>query len=58
VFSHTASNTTNTAPFVYRITAFANGVMPGSSTVLQAIWRPNTPSLLTGQWQSWRLLRN
>jgi len=60
VFVHPASNAANTAaaaPFVYRVTAFAKGVMPSSSTVLQAIWRPPTPPALTGQWQSWHVLR-
>ena len=60
VFVHHASNAANTAaaaPFVYRVTAFAKGVMPSSSTVLQAIWRPPTPPALTGQWQSWHVLR-
>jgi len=52
-----AANTAAAAPFVYRVTAFAKGVIPSSSTVLQAIWRPPTPPALTGQWQSWHVLR-
>ena len=50
-----ASPTNN---FVYRITALANGVLPGSSTVLQAIWTRNVPTSTTGQWQSWHVLHD
>lgn len=50
-----ASSTDN---FVYRITALANGVLPGSSTVLQAIWTRNVPTSTTGQWQSWHVLHD
>jgi Tfp pilus assembly protein PilX len=46
------------APFVYRITTLANGVMPGSSTVLQAIWVRHTSTSSTGQWRSWHLLHD
>lgn len=46
----------NTTSFVYRITALANGVMPGSSTVLQAVWVRDTSTLATGQWRSWQVL--
>ena len=49
---------TNTTSFVYRITALANGVMPGSTTVLQAVWVRDTPTSLTGQWRSWRALHD
>ena len=49
---------TDTASFVYRITALANGVMPGSSTVVQAVWVRSTATAATGQWRSWHLLHN
>ena len=52
------ANTSPTAPFVYRITTLANGVMPGSTTLLQAIWVRNTPTSNTGQWQSWHVLHD
>lgn len=61
VFPQTNSNTADTsaaAPFIYRITALANGVMPGSTTVLQAIWVRNTPTTNTGQWRSWHVLHD
>ena len=52
----------NTTTFAYRITALANGVMPGSGTVLQTIWTRNTPTTSAttsaGQWQSWHLLHD
>jgi Tfp pilus assembly protein PilX len=48
----------DTASFVYRITALANGVMPGSSTVLQAVWVRSTATAATGQWRSWHLLHD
>jgi Tfp pilus assembly protein PilX len=48
----------DTANFVYRITALANGVMPGSSTVLQAVWVRSTATAATGQWRSWHLLHD
>lgn len=44
--------------FVYRITVLANGVMPGSSTVLQSVWVPSTANTVTGQWRSWHLLHD
>ena len=53
-----AANTSTTAPFIYRITTLAKGVMPGSSTVLQAIWVRNTPTANTGQWHSWHVLKD
>lgn len=46
----------NTTSFVYRITALANGVMAGSTTVLQAAWVRQTAT--TGQWHSWHLLND
>jgi Tfp pilus assembly protein PilX len=47
---------TTMPPFAYRITTLANGVMPSSTTVLQAIWVRSTPS--TGQWHSWHVLHD
>jgi len=44
--------------FIYRITVLARGVMPSSTTVLQAVWARATPSSLTGQWQSWHVLHD
>jgi Tfp pilus assembly protein PilX len=57
---HSSNNANNSsqAPFVYRITALANGVMPSSTTVLQAIWVRNTATSNTGQWRSWHVLRD
>jgi Tfp pilus assembly protein PilX len=52
------ANTPSSPPFVYRITTLANGVMPGSTTVLQAIWVRNTPTSNTGQWRSWHVLHD
>lgn len=49
---------TNTTSFIYRITTLANGVMPGSTAVLQAVWMRDTPTSLTGQWRSWRVLHD
>ncbi len=53
VFPQASSNN-----FVYRITTLAHGVMPGSSTVLQAIWTRNTSTSTTGHWQSWHVLHD
>jgi len=44
--------------FIYRITVLAQGVMPSSTTVLQAIWARATPTSPTGQWQSWHVLHD
>ena len=44
--------------FIYRITVLAQGVMPRSATVLQAIWARATPTSPTGQWQSWHVLHD
>ena len=44
--------------FVYRITTLANGVMPGSTTVLQAVWVRHNFTSLTGQWRSWHVLHD
>jgi hypothetical protein len=52
------ANDFSSAPFVYRITTLAKGVMPGSTTVLQAVWVRDTPKALTGQWHSWHVLHN
>ncbi|WP_333845576.1 hypothetical protein [Limnohabitans sp.] len=52
------ANHASTAPFVYRITTLAKGLMPGSTTVLQAIWLRDTPTALTGQWHSWYVLQD
>jgi hypothetical protein len=49
---------TNHSGFVYRITAMANGVMPGSTAVLQAVWVRNTAISPTGQWRSWHVLHD
>ena len=46
------------ASFVYRITTLATGVMPGSSTVLQAIWTRDNNTSPTGQWRSWHVLHD
>ena len=61
VFAHGSTSTANspsTPPFVYRITTLANGVIPGSTTLLQAIWVRNTPTSNTGQWRSWQVLHD
>ena len=47
-----------THTFVYRITALATGVLPGSTTVLQVIWTRNTSTSTTGQWHSWQILHD
>ena len=44
--------------FIYRITVLAGGVIPNSTTVLQAIWARTTSSSLTGQWHSWHVLQD
>lgn len=44
--------------FAYRITVLANGVMPGSSTVLQALWIRHSVTSSTGQWHGWHVLQN
>lgn len=49
---------TNHSGFVYRITAMANGMMPGSTAVLQAVWVRNTAISPTGQWRSWHVLHD
>lgn len=47
-----------THTFVYRITALATGVLPGSATVLQALWTRNSLTSTTGQWHSWHRLHD
>lgn len=49
---------TNNSAFVYRITALANGVMPNSTSVLQAVWARDTPTSSSGQWRSWQVLHD
>ena len=48
------------APFVYRITVLARGVLPGTAVVLQALWSaPASPVLGStggGTWHSWQVL--
>ena len=44
--------------FIYRITVLAKGLMPSSTTVLQAIWERNAPTSPTGQWHSWHVLHD
>lgn len=61
IFPQSNVSTTNAAPqppFVYRITALSDGVMPGSRTVLQAIWTKHSNTSLTGQWHSWHVLHD
>ena len=52
------ANASPNAPFIYRITTLANGVMPSSTTVLQAVWVRNTGTASTGQWRSWHVLHD
>jgi Tfp pilus assembly protein PilX len=56
--STSSVNATSPPPFVYRITALAHGVMPGSATVLQAVWARHSNASLTGQWHSWHVLHD
>ena len=56
--SKSSVNTTSSPPFIYRITALAHGVMPGSATVLQAVWARHSNASLTGQWHSWHVLHD
>lgn len=61
VFPHnsmSAANTTSQPLFVYRITAMANGIALGSTTVLQGIWMRSSDTALTGQWHSWHVLHD
>ncbi len=48
------------APFVYRITVLARGVLPGTAVVLQALWSApasHVPGNISGgTWHSWQLL--
>lgn len=52
------STTSENSTFIYRITALAYGVMPGSTTVLQAIWVRNHLADTAGQWRSWHVLHD
>jgi len=56
--STSAATATSPPPFVYRITALAHGVIPGSTTVLQAVWARHSNASLTGQWHSWHVLHD
>lgn len=56
--STSAANAASPPLFVYRITAMAHGVMPGSATVLQAVWAKHSNTSLTGQWHSWHVLHD
>lgn len=56
--STSSVNATSPPPLVYRITALAHGVMPGSATVLQAVWARHSNASLTGQWHSWHVLHD
>ena len=61
VFPHNSMRATNpTSPplFVYRITAMANGIALGSTTVLQGIWMRSSDIAPTGQWHSWHVLHD
>lgn len=53
-----AANAISPPPFVYRITVLAHGVMPGSATVLQAVWAKHSNTSHTGQWRSWHVLHD
>lgn len=53
-----AATATARPPFAYRITALAHGVIPGSATVLQAVWAKHSNTSLTGQWHSWHVLHD
>lgn len=48
------------APFVYRITVLARGVLPGTAVVVQALWSapadPVAGSTHGGTWHSWQVL--
>lgn len=44
--------------FIYRITVHANGMLPSSSVVVQAIWARATPTSSSGQWHSWHVLHD
>lgn len=61
VFPHSSTSTVNATSqplFVYRITAMANGILPSSTTVLQAIWVRSSETSLTGQWHSLHVLHD
>jgi Tfp pilus assembly protein PilX len=56
--STSSVNATSHPPFIFRITAMSHGVMPGSATVLQAVWARHNNTSLTGQWRSWHVLHD
>jgi len=56
--SNASATVASTPPFIYRITTLAKGVMPGTTTVLQAIWARNMDTAPTGQWHSWHVLHD
>ena len=56
--SKSSVNTTSPPPFVYRITVLAHGVIPGSATVLQAVWARQNNTSITDQWRSWHVLHD
>ena len=58
VFPQYSTNTTSNPSFAYRITTLAKGVMPGTTTVLQAIWTRSSDTSSTGQWHSWHVLHD
>ena len=58
VFPQYSTNTTSNPSFAYRITTLAKGVMPGTTTVLQAIWARSSDTSPTGQWHSWHVLHD
>ncbi len=57
VFPHKSKANAIAEPlFVYRITAMATGIVPGSTSVLQGLWMRSSDTSLTGQWYSWHVL--
>ena len=55
---HSTDTATSNPPFVYRITTLAKGVIPGTTTVLQAIWTRSSDTSPTGLWHSWHVLHD
>lgn len=47
-----------THTFIYRITILTTGVLPGSSTVMQALWIRTTATSTTGLWHGWHVLQH
>lgn len=52
------STTAESSTFIYRITTLTYGILPGSTTVLQAIWVRNNLTATSGQWRSWHVLHD